>query len=163
MEETMQQFTGSTLSVRQPWADCIAFAGKDVENRSYMPNIKTYPHKVLIHATKKPDMDFWTAMIVAPNGTRANCLYDSVYSKVWRGQLRYGLWKDEHSTLGAIIAIGYIDQVSQSSTSEWAMPNCWHWHLKDVRPIVPIPYSGVRRFNANQIITLDVTPLERVG
>lgn len=41
------------LSIRQPWADCILYHGKRLENRSRRPPVKVMGSYVLIHASKE--------------------------------------------------------------------------------------------------------------
>lgn len=44
--------TEIALSIRQPWAWAILYAGKDIENRTWSTRFRG---RILIHASKKPD------------------------------------------------------------------------------------------------------------
>jgi hypothetical protein len=43
-----------TLSIQQPWAWAICYAGKDVENRTWKTGVRG---EILIHASKRIDRD----------------------------------------------------------------------------------------------------------
>ena len=45
------------LTVKQPWAWAIIHGGKDVENRSWMPNLGPRGMRIAIHAGKGWDKD----------------------------------------------------------------------------------------------------------
>jgi len=44
------------LSIQQPWAWAILYAGKDIENRSWWTGVR---ERILIHAGKKIDKEGW--------------------------------------------------------------------------------------------------------
>ena len=43
------------LSIRQPWADLILYAGKNIEKRTWRFPDKHKGERILIHAGKQPD------------------------------------------------------------------------------------------------------------
>lgn len=122
-----------SLTVRQPWASCIAFGGKDIENRSW-----STPHRglVAIHAGKGVDWDVpdhaWTSAGLAP----------------YRKGARRAAWTAS-LPLGAVVAIARLADCHDAtgtdycSCSTWAMAHQWHWELADVRPLPqPVPCKG---------------------
>ena len=43
------------LSIRQPWADLLAYGFKDVENRTWRPPPHLLRNRIALHAASKPD------------------------------------------------------------------------------------------------------------
>lgn len=111
------------LTVRQPWAWAIIHAGKYVENRSWST---AYRGPLAIHAGKSYD-------------------YEGGRTLERRG---FDLLVDMPG--GAII--GVVDVVAcihvtarqnQWLHRPWGDPDCWHWLLKNPRPLsTPIPCRG---------------------
>ena len=46
------------LSIKQPWADRILFAGKDVENRTWRLPASIIGQRISVHAGKHPDGEY---------------------------------------------------------------------------------------------------------
>ncbi len=103
------------LSIRQPWADAIAYHGKTIENRSWTTR---YRGPLLIHAGKKPDPDEEAArefIARAANQFSPNCLP-----------------VPEHH--GGIIARARLVDVVTESTSPWFV-GPFGFVLADVQPV----------------------------
>lgn len=64
--------TMKALSVMQPWAHCIVMGWKPVENRDWKPTNPglRFRGKVLIHAGKKIDKEFYDALDYLPEVAR---------------------------------------------------------------------------------------------
>lgn len=104
------------LTIRQPWAWAIIFAGKDVENRSWSPN---YRGALLIHAG-------------AAYETEADATVRSITGrKVPDGLLH-----------GAIIGEVELVDVIKGAKSPWAQSGKYHWVLKNPRAIEPAHCKG---------------------
>ena len=43
------------LSIKQPWAWCLLYGGKDIENRTWKLPTRFHDFSVLLHTGKKPD------------------------------------------------------------------------------------------------------------
>jgi hypothetical protein len=108
------------LTVRQPWADAIVHLGKDVENRSWRTN---YKGMVLIHASAKRDRD--------PHGLLAE-LMPRPPSQAVLDQL----------PTGCVIGVADLFDYVRDSESKWASKGQWHWRLRNVRAIRPVPCAG---------------------
>lgn len=120
------------LSIRQPWAACIAAGHKDVENRTW-----GHSHRglVAIHASATVDPD---------------ALLDPDTASLIREATR-DLGSGYRSG-GAILAVARIEDVHPYSPynpgccySRWAERHAgvWHWVLAEVRRLdAPIPAKG---------------------
>lgn len=106
------------LSIQQPWAWAILYAGKDVENRTWRTN---YRGPLLIHAGQQVDL-------VGLN---------------WMPE-RFGISvpKPQSSPLartGGIVGVVELVDCVQGHESPWAElwtgPRMWHWVLKNPRPL----------------------------
>jgi len=75
---------------------------------------KTPPGEILVHAGKRIDL----------------CAMD-----------QFGHLLDDAPT-GALIGSVRITETVTDSSSEWAMPDCWHWLLADAKECDPIPMLG---------------------
>ena len=108
------------LSVRQPWANAIFIAGKDVENRSRYTD---YRGPLLIHASRR--IDWQAARQEGPLKKR----------------LQYVT--DRRMETGVIIGVVDLTNVVDNAPSEWAEPGCWHWLLANRRFLAqPFPCPG---------------------
>lgn len=112
------------ITLNNPWAHAVAWHGKDVENRGWMP----WPgvDVLLIHAGKKHD----------PVGRQA---LDAL-------GLEYGT-----ATASAVVAVADLAfacntarwQQADCGCGAWALPGHCHWKLTNVRPLVdPVPATG---------------------
>jgi hypothetical protein len=106
------------LSVRQPWAWAIFYAGKDIENRSY--KIKNCPETIAIHvATRRDSLD------KLPSGVSRPRLEDLV--------------------TGVIIGVVDVVEVVDRHESKW-FTGPLGWVLRNPRVLTePIEYTGARR------------------
>ena len=113
-----QQVTMKCLSVRQPWANAIFMAGKDVENRAYR---RKYRGPLLIHASLQID----SAPTTGPPAKRLQ--------SVTAGPM----------PTGAIIGVVRLLDVVENSRSKWAEPDKWHWLLAEPQLLAePITCAG---------------------
>lgn len=129
------QFKGKALTIKQPWASAIAFAGKDVENRSWQCH---YRGPLAIHAGAAfiEDELFRKQRVVRGGETRP--LIDWIN----RGRKRYGLEKVEDSLdQSCVIAIAMLVDCVEKSSSPWYVGK-WGWLLAGVIPIEPVPLTG---------------------
>lgn len=103
------------LTVRQPWADALAYLGKDVENRSRRT---TYTGQLYLHAGLGTD--------------RAACLLLPADAEL-------------PGTRGAVIAVARISGCHRcdGECSEWAFAGSWHWQISHVVPLsTPVTARG---------------------
>lgn len=116
------------LTVRQPWAYSIASGLKDIENRTWQTSHRGW---LAIHA----------ASAAADAGEDAQCAQ-------LLGAAGVAAPPTEHLVRSAIIAVVFLEDVLPPDTpleSPWAQPGCFHWLLRDARPLkVPVPCSGSR-------------------
>jgi hypothetical protein len=111
------------LTIRQPWAWAVVYAGKDVENRRWRT---AYRGPLLIHAAKHTD----------PAGA-ASLLWTMADPEAF-GQPRAAF-----ETCGAIIGLAYLADILTDSPSPWAQPGCYHWMLESPAPVdPPVPCQG---------------------
>lgn len=104
------------LTVKQPWAWAIIYAGKDVENRS---RAIRYRGQLLIDAGMG-----WSSE--GEEWLRAHGI--DVPEDLPRGQI-----------IGSVNVVGSV----LSSTSRWAFAGSHHWQFADPTPAVtPIPCAG---------------------
>jgi hypothetical protein len=108
------------ISVQQPWAHAIIHLGKDVENRSWKGR---YSGLVLIHASARVPRD--------PRDLLLEWLSNPPSEKSLRGLPG-----------GVIIGVVELYDYVQDSKSRWAGSDCWHWLLRNPRPIKPVQCSG---------------------
>ena len=151
------------LSVRQPWAGCIAYLGKDVENRTWRCPDRFAGTVVAIHAGQAVD----DAIIQVPNSDGWPGLFASTAEwDAWRFW-HLGIKKPRDVAnwppklaLGAVVAVARItgchlhdmdkhcgeyavEACAGLLCSPWAQLEQWHWQLADVRPLAePVPCKG---------------------
>ncbi|WP_052230628.1 hypothetical protein [Streptomyces sp. CT34] len=104
------------LTVRQPWADALAYLGKDIENRSRRT---TYTGVLYIQAGLRPDPD----------------AYAQLPSR-----------DDLPGVTGAVIAVARLTGAHHEcdcSCSTWAFKGAWHWEIADAVPLTtPVTAKG---------------------
>jgi hypothetical protein len=139
------------LSVRQPWAGLIAAGTKDVENRGRQTQHRGL---IAIHASLRPDED-------------AHYL---PHVRSWYKNAAHHT-KTIAEMQGVILAVAELDGCHQAGTTTvaccppWGEPfhganRAWHWRLRDVRPITPIPARGqLGLWNVPDDITARITDL----
>jgi ASCH domain-containing protein len=96
------------LSIKQPWASLIIHGFKDVENRSWST---TYRGPLLIHAGLREDQEGWHTL--------------------FNRHLRL----PEDPPLGGIIGCVTLHDCVRNYPSSWAIPDQWHWILRDAHPL----------------------------
>lgn len=119
------------ITVRQPWAWAIVYAGKRVENRSRRePWHTAIGQCIAIHAGKA-DYDEDDLLDVA----------DLASDFTWEDR---DYLEQRGVILGAATLVGLHHARScDTSCSPWAQPDQWHLVLTDVVPLVrPIPCRG---------------------
>jgi hypothetical protein len=113
------------ITLRQPWAWAIVYAGKDIENRA--TNIAgTYRSALAIHAGRTVDEE---ALAVFRD--------------------TYGVPRPEMMDLrGVVLGVTTLDDQHQPHLDYgrcgfWAQPDAWHLRLGETRPLAqPIPARG---------------------
>jgi len=112
------------LTLWQPWAWCVAAAGKRVENRTWKPPAARVGEWLAIHAGQKFD----------PTAAR---------------QLAELLGMEElpaaASRKGAIVAVARLVAVVDSSDDPWFVGPVG-WVLDEVKQIDPLPCAGAQGF-----------------
>lgn len=112
------------LTIRNPWAWAIVYAGKDVENRTWTI---TTPCTLLIHAGRT----FGPAERTAVEHLQHMGI-----------MLPYELLLGNFHN-GHIIGKAVVTECGWTSDSRWATPGTYHWELKDVVPIrTPLLVTG---------------------
>ncbi len=115
------------ITLIQPWATCIAWYGKRIENRSWAPPASLIGQRIALHAGRKTD---WNAL--------AELHRDGI--PINTGEL----------VSGAIVAIGTlkgvvtgVDRVPAHQWYWWCGPV--GWVLSDVQPLQqPVPCRGAQ-------------------
>lgn len=148
------------LTVHQPWATAIIWAGKNVENRAWPTK---YRGPLLIHASKKHCEydDYCRVDELTPPGVPLS----------WANTRGMAPWAVEEecyrphsaSALGVILGVvdvvgchlNYLDELCGYSgnwdelsgmCSPWAAYNQWHFELANPRPFTrPVPAIGKQR------------------
>jgi hypothetical protein len=128
-------FAGKGLSIKEPWASAIAFAGKDIENRSWQCH---YRGPLGIHASNSFDPECLEEKLRQVRGGKKNTLAQWIA----KGQRSRGYDPgDELVKPSHIVAIGMLVDCVQRSASPW-FGSKWGWVIEGVIPIVPIPWTG---------------------
>src|SRR5260221_558702 len=114
------------LSVQPPWSWAITWAGKTVENRTWLT---TYRGEVAVHASKKLDSDALEDWRIVEAITRPGA-----------PRLRYDF--------GCIVAVAEIRTchwpADCRTCSPWAVEGQYHFVLGGVRPLAePVPARGM--------------------
>lgn len=128
------RFEGKGLSITQPFASAIAFAGKDIENRSWRTH---YRGRLVIHASGKlfrEDLDDLRRVVRGGERLPLNTWIN-------KGRRRYGLAPQDEPDCSQIIAIAMLSDCVQKSSSPWFSGD-WGWVISGVIPIEPIPWTG---------------------
>ncbi|HEX4142956.1 MAG TPA: hypothetical protein VHY91_05360 [Pirellulales bacterium] len=128
-------FQGKGLSIVQPWASAIAFAGKNIENRSWQSH---YRGPLAIHASGK----FFSEELLLPTRVVRGGERRPLEHWINRGQRKYGLDDVDGSIVTShIVAITMLVDCVERSSSPW-YGGAWGWVLEGVIPIEPIPWTG---------------------
>jgi hypothetical protein len=113
------------ITVRQPWAWAILYAGKNIENRSWRTHIRG---PVAIHAAKGLTRSEYEAVVES-------------LPRRWRKEVP----AFEEMTRGAIIGVVDLVDCVTESKSRW-FGGEYGFVLKNPRPIKPIPCTGALSF-----------------
>lgn len=108
------------ITVRDPWATCIAHGGKTIENR---PRHWSWRGLLLIHTSKTLD----TAALHDPQVAAAV--------------------RDRQLHPGAVVAVANLVDChpDDGACTPWAQPGRHHLVLADVQPLTtPLPWTGAR-------------------
>jgi ASCH domain len=115
--------TRRSLTVRQPWAALIMAGVKDVENRTKPTSFRG---RLAIHAALRfadPSAGLVLADVAAA----------------------LGLCKGAVPRLPRGVVLGTVElhDCRRDSGSRWAIPDQWHWLVRDPRPLPdPVPARG---------------------
>jgi hypothetical protein len=131
----LYRFHGKGLSVAQPWASAIAFAGKDIENRSWRTH---YRGPLAIHASGTMFRDNLEHLQKAVRAGEKRPLIEWIN----KGRRRYGLEAQESPEVSHIVAITMLTGCVEKSSSPWRGSSEWGWVIEGVIPIEPIPWIG---------------------
>lgn len=128
-------FRGKCLTIKQPWASAVAFAGKDIENRSWQCH---YRGPLAIHAGAAfIEDELYRRRSVVRRGEKRPLI-----EWINQGRKRYGLERVEETLdQSCVIAIGMLVDCVQKSSSPW-FEGEWGWVLAGVIPIRPVPLAG---------------------
>lgn len=129
------RFNGKGLSIIQPWAAAIAFAGKDIENRSWRTH---YRGPLAIHASGKLYRDDLPLLKRVVRGGEKRPLIDWIN----RGRRQYGLDIEEEPICSIIVAIAMLTDCIEKSSSQWFVRGKRGWVISGVIPIEPVPWPG---------------------
>ncbi len=131
------QFSGKAISIVEPWAAAVVFAGKDIENR---PKRLRYRGPVAIHASKR----WWPESLDKKIRSGADGERTRLEDLIRLGRRRYGLDPfDPTETRGHIIGLGMLVDCVERSKSPWFEAGTnYGWVLAGVIPIKPIPRNG---------------------
>jgi hypothetical protein len=131
----LPRFEGKGLSIVQPWASAIAFAGKDIENRSWRTH---YRGPIAIHASGSLDREKLQELRRTVRGGRKRPLIDLINM----GRRRFGLTSQSEPEISHIVAIAMLVDCVEKSSSPWWYPGELGWVIGGVVPIEPIPWTG---------------------
>jgi len=128
------------LTLTHPWAYCIAFAGKNVENRTWSPErqggrVGMY---LALHGGAVPGLNTEKRRQARRDLARALGIMQEtgVYASTPEGRAplaegRFMIGEDRFFTPG-IVAVARLSSVVRDSASPWAEWNRYHWTLEDV-------------------------------
>ncbi|WP_394430419.1 ASCH domain-containing protein [Streptomyces sp. SGAir0957] len=107
------------LTLWQPWASCIAYGTKRIENRPWETGYRGW---LLLHAGLTCDRAAYDLPLARPFLTRPQ-------------------------PRGAVLAVGRLVDCHPGDgyCTLWSAAGLWHWKLADVRPLPrPLPCPGAR-------------------
>lgn len=115
------------LSIQQPWAWAILYAGKNVENRTWAHN---YRGQILIHTGKKFDHNGYAWMIENKGILGLSEIMPSIG------------FPETYFKTGGIVGVVTIKKMVRSL--EWSpwMFGPWGWVLENPEPIEFVPCRG---------------------
>ena len=128
-------FNGKAITVQQPWASAIAFAGKDVENRTRQTH---YRGPIAIHAAGTIRMHQLDLPVKSIRGGDKF----PISGLIAKGRRKYGLETEDIPLTSHVIAIGMRVDCVQNSRSPWSQREAWHLVIEGIVPIQPVPMDG---------------------
>lgn len=135
MARSKYRFQGKGLSIVQPWASAIAFAGKNIENRSWRTH---YRGPLAIHASGK----LYREELDHPQRTVRGGEKRPLIEWINKGRRRYDLEPVDMPEVSQIVAIAMLTDCVEKSSSPWKVGTEWGWVLEGVIPIESIPWVG---------------------
>lgn len=135
MARHVYTFKGKGLTFVQPWATAVAFAGKDIENRSWRTH---YRGPLAIHAGGSSPDDVLEDLLKAERGGPRRTLLHWIR----RGRRRFDLPEDaEEVPRSCVVAIAMLADCVERSASPWFSGE-FGWVLAGVVPVEPVPMTG---------------------
>ena len=107
------------LTLWQPWASCIAYGTKRIENRRWATDYRGW---LLLHAGATIDPAAKYAVMARP-------------------------FLNRPQPVGAVLGWARLDDchADDGMCTLWSAPGQWHWHLTDVHRLPrPVPCPGAR-------------------
>lgn len=130
------RYSGKALSFAQPWASAVAFAGKDIENRSFRTHFRG---PIAIHASNTYFDEYYDDRVRAVRGGERRTIIEWIN----RGHRKYSLDLVKNDLIyGHIIAIAMLVDCVKRSSSPWYCPDNSAWVLSGVVPIEPVECKG---------------------
>jgi len=127
------EFRGKALTVREPWASAIVYAGKDIENRTWQTH---YRGPIAIHAGAafdEADLDLLVKQVKGGPKKELRYWLKKGMSKHWE--------TFDLADPGNIVGIGMLVDCVDKSSSPWYEGE-WGWLIQGVIPIQPVPMKG---------------------
>jgi hypothetical protein len=129
------RFIGKAISIVEPWASAVVFAGKDIENR---PKRLRYRGPIALHASQR----WWPEDLDRKIGIPGQGSRVRLEELILSGRRRYGLPPfDAAETRGHVIGLGMLVGCLERSRSPW-FGGKYGWQLAGVVPIEPVPFKG---------------------
>lgn len=126
-------FRGKAITVIEPWASAIVYAGKDIENRNWRTH---YRGPIAIHAGCKCYDDELQGLQRQVRGGPKKTLEHWIR----KGQRR--VWEEcDLVHPSHVVGIGMLVDCVDRSSSPWFSGD-WGWVLQGVIPIYPVPMKG---------------------
>jgi len=130
------RFTGKAITLFEPWASAIAFAGKDVENRTWRTH---YRGPLAIHAGAESKAEDLDRLVRGLSGKSKRPLRHWIR----QGQRRAGILGEQEEMLPShILAIAMLTNCVERSSSPWYQRDSYGFLVTGVVPIEPIPMTG---------------------
>ena len=128
-------FRGKALSVAQPWASAIVFAGKAIENLSWRTH---YRGPIAIHASGSLRKD----QIDEPQRQERGGPKRPLIDWILKGQRPFKLAPEHQGVIQShILGIAMIVDCVERSSSPWFCGE-YGWVLEGIVPIKPVPMTG---------------------
>lgn len=123
------------ITLRQPWADCIAHFGKRVENRTWKPPAHLLGERIAIHAGKRFDTVGHDWLLRNPDLVGPNAIMSYALCLVLAGKNR---------PRGAVVATAILADVVTEGDSPW-FAGPYGWLLREVKTLeTAVPCRGAQ-------------------